>query len=41
MDEPSGLSVAGHIFVGSSAGWDEIAGNAPKFEAGFDSEESK
>jgi hypothetical protein len=41
MDEPSGLSVAGHIFVSSSAGWDEIAGDAPKFEAGFDSEESK
>jgi len=38
LDEPSGLEVAGHIFVGSKAGWDELAGAAPRFEAGFDSE---
>jgi len=37
IDEPSGLEVAGHIFVGSKAGWDEIAGDAPRFEADFDS----
>lgn len=38
IDEPSGLRVAGHIFVGSKAPWDEIAGAAPRFDAGFDSQ---
>jgi hypothetical protein len=37
IDDPAGLRVAGHIFVGSKAPWDEIAGDAPRFEAGFDS----
>ena len=37
IEEPSGLRVAGHIFVGSRASWDEIGGDAPRFEAGFDS----
>ena len=37
LDEPSGLKVAGHIFVGSKAEWDVITGGAPKWEAGFDS----
>jgi hypothetical protein len=27
-----GLKVAGHIYVGSKAPWDEIAGSAPQFE---------
>jgi hypothetical protein len=35
IDEPSGLQVAGHIFVGSKASWDDIAGDAPQFEADF------
>ena len=37
IDDPADLAVAGHIFVGSKAPWDEIAGDAPRFEAGFDS----
>jgi hypothetical protein len=37
IDDPIDLAVAGHIFVGSKAPWDEIAGDAPRFEAGFDS----
>ena len=37
LDDAPGLRVAGHVFVGSRACWDEIAGDAPRFEAGFDS----
>jgi hypothetical protein len=37
IDEPVDLRVAGHIFVGSRASWDEIAGDAPRFKADFDS----
>jgi hypothetical protein len=30
----SGLGIGGHIFVGSKAPWDEIAGDAPRFTEG-------
>src|SRR5262245_2494642 len=33
-----GVRIAGHIFVGSKAPWDEIAGNAPQLRDGFGSE---
>ncbi len=36
LDEPSGLEVAGHIYVDSRASWDEIAGTAPRWRAGFE-----
>jgi hypothetical protein len=35
LDDDPGVKVAGHIFVGSKATWDEIAGSAPRFEAGL------
>jgi hypothetical protein len=38
LDGDPGVRVAGHIFVGSKAPWDEIAGDAPRHHAGFDSE---
>jgi hypothetical protein len=34
LDDDPGLRIGGHIFVGSKAPWDEIAGDAPQFEAG-------
>ena len=37
LDSDPGVVVAGHIFVGSAAPWDEIGGDAPQLEAGFDS----
>jgi len=33
-DDP-GVGIAGHIYVGSKAAWDEIAGDAPRFEEGL------
>lgn len=38
LDQPTGLRVAGHIFVGSKADWEEIGGTAPQYQAGFDSD---
>jgi hypothetical protein len=38
LDDDPGVKVAGHIFVGSKAPWDEIAGDAPRHREGFDSE---
>jgi hypothetical protein len=35
LDDDPGLVVGGHIFVGSKAPWDEIAGSAPRFEEGL------
>jgi catechol 2,3-dioxygenase-like lactoylglutathione lyase family enzyme len=35
LDEDPGLGIAGHIFVGSKAPWDEIAGSAPRFDEGI------
>jgi hypothetical protein len=35
LDDDPGLRIAGHIFVGSKASWDEIAGDAPRFEEGL------
>ena len=32
LDDDPGTGVAQHIFVGSKAGWDEIAGDAPQYE---------
>jgi hypothetical protein len=34
LDDDPGFGIAGHIFVGSKAAWDEIGGEAPRFEAG-------
>jgi hypothetical protein len=34
LDDDPGVKVAGHIFVGSKAPWDEIAGSAPQFDEG-------
>jgi len=34
LDDDPGLVIGGHIFVGSKAAWDEIAGDAPRFEEG-------
>jgi hypothetical protein len=34
LDDDPGLAIGGHIWVGSKAGWDEIAGDAPRFEEG-------
>jgi hypothetical protein len=41
LDCDPGVRVAGHIFVGSKAPWDEIAGNAPQHIEGFESERLK
>jgi hypothetical protein len=38
LDADPGVPVAGHIFVGSKAPWDEIAGSAPQRVEGFDSD---
>ena len=35
LDDDPGLRIAGHIFVGSKAPWDEIGGDAPRFEEGL------
>jgi hypothetical protein len=35
LDDDPGVGVAGHIFVGSKAPWDEIAGSAPQFQEGI------
>ncbi len=32
LDDDPGTDIARHIFVGSKAAWDEIAGDAPRFE---------
>jgi hypothetical protein len=37
LDSDPGVRVAGHIFVGSKAPWDEIAGTAPQLIEGFGS----
>jgi hypothetical protein len=34
LDDDPGLRIGGHIWVGSKASWDEIAGDAPRFEEG-------
>ena len=34
LDDDPGVSVSGHIYVGSKASWDEIAGSAPQFHEG-------
>jgi hypothetical protein len=36
LDGDPGVRVEGHIFVGSKAPWDEIAGDAPQMVEGFD-----
>lgn len=38
LDADPGVKVAGHIFVGSKAAWDEIAGDAPQHVDGLESE---
>lgn len=38
LDSDPGVRIAGHIFVGSKAPWDEIAGGAPQLRDGFGSE---
>jgi hypothetical protein len=38
LDSDPGVGVAGHIFVGSKAPWDEIGGSAPRLRDGFGSE---
>ena len=35
LDDDPGVRIGGHIFVGSKAPWDEIAGSAPQFQEGF------
>ncbi|MGH7288386.1 MAG: GFA family protein [Myxococcota bacterium] len=35
LDDDPGLRIGGHIFVGSKAAWDEIAGSAPQFAEGL------
>jgi hypothetical protein len=32
LDDDPGLTLGGHIFVGSKAPWDEIGGSAPQFD---------
>ena len=34
LDDDPGVGIAGHIWVGSKAPWDEIAGDAPRFVEG-------
>jgi hypothetical protein len=34
LDDDPGLRIGGHIWVGSKATWDVIAGEAPQFEEG-------
>ena len=38
LDSDPGVRIAGHIFVGSKAPWDEIAGSTPQLVEGFGSE---
>jgi hypothetical protein len=38
LDDDPGVRIAGHIFVGSKAPWDEIAGDAMQLRDGFGSE---
>jgi len=35
LDDDPGVGVGGHLFVGSKASWDEIAGDAPRFVESF------
>ena len=35
LDDDPGLRIGGHIWVGSKAPWDEITGDAPRFEEGL------
>jgi hypothetical protein len=35
LDDDPGLKIGGHIYVGSKAPWDEIAGSAPQFQEGL------
>lgn len=35
LDDDPGVAIGGHVFVGSKAPWDEIAGSAPRFEEGL------
>lgn len=35
LDDDPGARIAGHIFVGSKAPWDEIAGDAVQFQEGL------
>jgi len=37
LDSDPGVRIKGHIFVGSKAPWDEIAGDAPQLEEFFGS----
>jgi hypothetical protein len=37
LDSDPGVPISGHIFVGSKATWDEIAGQAPQLRDGFGS----
>ncbi|MFP8870033.1 MAG: GFA family protein [Myxococcota bacterium] len=41
LDGDPGVEVAGHIFVGSKAAWDELHGKKPQYEAGFESKKLK
>jgi hypothetical protein len=34
LDDDPGLRIGGHIYVGSKAAWEEIGGDAPRFEEG-------
>jgi hypothetical protein len=38
LDADPGVRITGHIFVGSKAPWDEIAGDGPQLRDGFGSE---
>lgn len=35
VDGDPGVAVGSHIFVGSKAAWDEIGGDAPRFDEGM------
>ena len=37
LDSDPGVRIAGHIYVGSKAAWDEIAEGGPQFAEGFES----
>lgn len=39
LDGDPGVRITGHIWVGSKAPWDEIAGEAPQLRDGFGSEQ--
>ena len=41
LDTDPGVRIAGHIFVGSKAPWDEILGDTPQWTEGFMSERLK